>query len=334
MADTLLDVKRLPPRSVNILTNDRSDGDHTFVIHGPNFEQQYTFPDSPAIDIIRDDLLKICSEVDAKGKPVKYLFSDNDNSGNQDKLVADLMKLAPTGYALYFDLIALPANATLERSLRDLLAKPGTIQISVSAANTTSFPGLASTTSRSSAARRTRCARRSCRGSPPRPRPTSCAPSPASVAAVLTRPIPTSSARWDFGASDTTSKPCRRRAGIRLRQSTPGCPDLRDGCPPGASRKDALRRDRGGLRRDQGGSGDQGRLLRCQGGHRSGAVEHQAAPDLFLLSRWPHEKNAVARGRKERSDRWNRFPRMGRAVAGDPPSRDHQWLPHGGSQRR
>ena len=37
-------------------------------------------------------------------------------------------------------------------------------------------------------------------------------------------PIPTSSARWDFGASDTTSKPCRRTAGIRLRQSTPRVP--------------------------------------------------------------------------------------------------------------
>ena len=55
-------------------TNQRSNGDHTFVIHGPDFRQQYTFPDSPAIKIIREDTLKICSRVDAKGNPIAYPF--------------------------------------------------------------------------------------------------------------------------------------------------------------------------------------------------------------------------------------------------------------------
>jgi hypothetical protein len=46
MADTLLGVEELPPRTVNVLMNEGTDGTHTFVIHDPNFDQHYSFPDS------------------------------------------------------------------------------------------------------------------------------------------------------------------------------------------------------------------------------------------------------------------------------------------------
>jgi hypothetical protein len=140
IADTFLGIEVLPPRTVSFLTNERTDGTHTFVIHGPDFEQQYSFPDSKAIKIVRQKLLEICSELDPQGRPVRYRFSDADNSGDRNKLVADLKALAPVGYTLYFDLIAHPANKDLETRLRSALNKPGAIQISVTSADKNVFP--------------------------------------------------------------------------------------------------------------------------------------------------------------------------------------------------
>lgn len=140
MADTMLNVGQLPARSVNFLTNEKSDGDHTFVVHGPDFEKQYSLPDSPAIKTIRQSLQKICSKLDRDGKPVAYLFSDSDNSGNESKLVSDMMALAPTGYTLYFELISRPGNEAIEKTLHALLAQPRAIQVSITASDKNVFP--------------------------------------------------------------------------------------------------------------------------------------------------------------------------------------------------
>jgi hypothetical protein len=140
MADSLLGVEHLPRRTLNILTNERVDGQHTFVVRGPDFEQQYSFPGSPGIKIIRQKLLEICSELDSQGKPVKYKYSNDDNSGSKNKLEGDLKVLAPIGYILYVDLIINPINKDLEERLRSALSRPSLIQISVTSTERGIFP--------------------------------------------------------------------------------------------------------------------------------------------------------------------------------------------------
>jgi hypothetical protein len=140
MADTLLGIELLPPRTINLLTNDNGDGTHKIVIHGPGIKLEYTVTGSRAITDARKTLLAICADVDKEGRPTKYHYSDDDNSGDEHKLIADLKELADLGRTLYGDLITDPANWAAEDPLEQALKQPGEIQISVTHAARIIYP--------------------------------------------------------------------------------------------------------------------------------------------------------------------------------------------------
>jgi hypothetical protein len=131
MADTMLNVDDLRPRTLNLLTNDARDGTHRIAIRGTDIKLQYTLTGSAAITDARKALLNVCAVLDKDGKPKGYRYSDADNSGDEAKLKVDLKVLAPLGAKLYSDLIMEPANWEQQDPLEERLKQPGEIQVSI-----------------------------------------------------------------------------------------------------------------------------------------------------------------------------------------------------------
>ncbi|HWW85896.1 MAG TPA: hypothetical protein VNZ26_20000, partial [Vicinamibacterales bacterium] len=143
MSDTLLGIEQLPPRTMNFLTNDNGDGTHKIAIRGTGIKLQYTLTSSTAISDVRKTLLSICADVDKDGKltrPTRYHYSDDDNSGDESKLVGDLKELAAVGEKLYTDLITEPANWDEQDPLELALKQPGEIQISITRSARNVYP--------------------------------------------------------------------------------------------------------------------------------------------------------------------------------------------------
>ena len=140
MADTMLGVADLRPRTLNLLTNDGGDGTHRIAIRGTDIKLQYTLTGSTAITGVRAALLNICATLGKDGKPNGYRYSNVDNSGDEAKLKADLKVLAPLGARLYCDLIMDPANWEEQDPLEEELKKPGEIQVSITSSARNVYP--------------------------------------------------------------------------------------------------------------------------------------------------------------------------------------------------
>ena len=143
MADTVIGVEELPPRTLNLLTNDSTDGTHKIAIRGTDIKLQYTLTGSTAITNVRKALFTICADVDAKGIPTKYHYSDDDNSGGEAKLVTDLMALAAVGSQLYTDLITRQTDLDQQDALEAKLKQPGEIQVAITSSARNVYPWAA-----------------------------------------------------------------------------------------------------------------------------------------------------------------------------------------------
>jgi len=92
---TFQHLESLPGRTVNVLTNDSSDGTHTFAVHGTDLKEHFDLTEgemSTAIGTARTRYLETCSEL-KDGKPVKYRFGD-DHRGDEKRFLDDLKRLA------------------------------------------------------------------------------------------------------------------------------------------------------------------------------------------------------------------------------------------------
>lgn len=141
LSGTLLNLRRLPPRTLNILTNHDGNGVPAFTIVGS------TFKDAPKLDPMklsnaleqaRRELLTVGFKLDKEGKPAEYLF-DAENRGGRDKLKKDLIKLATIGRKLFGSLVSGKTQAYKDR-LRQELGRRATIQVSRSASAGYVFP--------------------------------------------------------------------------------------------------------------------------------------------------------------------------------------------------
>ena len=118
----------LPDRTLNILVNENPEGTHTFAVLGENVKKQFSIDRSDAEKLARQQLLAICSRPDKDGNP-EYLYRDDDNSGDESKLVSDLKELAFLGWNLYCRFSMEPLDEDFESKLEDTLKGPSSIQI-------------------------------------------------------------------------------------------------------------------------------------------------------------------------------------------------------------
>jgi subtilisin family serine protease len=140
MADTLLGLDDIPPRTLNLLTSDRTDGTHKIAIRGTDLKLEYTVTGSSAVADVRKTLLAICAEVDGQGRPTRYRYSEKDNSGGEVKFITDLKALAALGDRLYSDLIMDPANWDEQGPLEQQLKHRSEIQISITKSARNVYP--------------------------------------------------------------------------------------------------------------------------------------------------------------------------------------------------
>jgi CHAT domain-containing protein len=118
----------LPERTVNILLNENPEGTHTFAVFGANFKKQFSIDQGNEAKLARQKLLDICSTRDNRGN-LEYLYRDDDNSGDEAKLIRDLKELAYWGYKLYCHFAVDSTDADFEAKLAATLQQPATIQI-------------------------------------------------------------------------------------------------------------------------------------------------------------------------------------------------------------
>jgi hypothetical protein len=118
----------LPERTLNILLNENLDGTHTFAVLGANVKKQFSIDQGNEAKLARQKLLDICSTRDKKGN-LRYLYSDDNNSGDEAKLIRDLKELAYWGWKLYCHFAMEPLDDDFETKLEATLQGPSTIQI-------------------------------------------------------------------------------------------------------------------------------------------------------------------------------------------------------------
>jgi hypothetical protein len=128
LADRLQAREDLPKRALNVLVNQTPEGTHTFAILGENIKKQFSIFGGDEVKLARQALLSICSTTDKRGN-LEYSYRDDDNSGDEAKLVADLKRLAYWGWKLYCRLIMEPPNDEFESRLETVLKQPSNIQV-------------------------------------------------------------------------------------------------------------------------------------------------------------------------------------------------------------
>jgi ATP-dependent helicase YprA (DUF1998 family) len=131
LCGTLKEIEMYPPRTLSILTNESTDGTHTFAVVGTDIREDFTFTEgelSESLKACRTSLLETCLELDKNGKPIRYRYDDKTNNGTQDQLTADLVKLASAGWDLYVNFVTHKSQA-FEQRLRSALSEKSTIQI-------------------------------------------------------------------------------------------------------------------------------------------------------------------------------------------------------------
>jgi hypothetical protein len=131
LCGTLDHVEMYPERTLNILTNESSDHTHTFSVFGTDLRENFTFTEGEMTVALKDarlTLLKICSKLNAEGKPVSYLYDENNNSGTPDQFIANIQELASVGSDLYVNFIT-QKKRSFRDQLRLAIAKASSIQI-------------------------------------------------------------------------------------------------------------------------------------------------------------------------------------------------------------
>ncbi|MEP7344706.1 MAG: CHAT domain-containing protein, partial [Gemmatimonadaceae bacterium] len=131
LSGTLQDIERFAPRTVNVLTNEKPDGSHTFAVLGTKLRRQIN--KSP-VEIasagrqLRDRLLRVAAVVDAAGQPQSYRFDDN-NRGTEARFVDAMKELSRVGWKLCTSLIVEQGDPELLDELRAALGHSAVIQI-------------------------------------------------------------------------------------------------------------------------------------------------------------------------------------------------------------
>lgn len=140
LTDTLADPERLPPRTVNFLTNEGDDGTHTFVAVGTPFRRQFDFSDTDMKATVGEARQALfAAAADSTTKPPKYRFDDK-NSATINQLEQDVARLAELGWSLYTKIVV-GEDRDFERDLQGALGKGGaTIQISATRSAQYVFP--------------------------------------------------------------------------------------------------------------------------------------------------------------------------------------------------
>lgn len=140
LAASIIHPERLPPRTLNILTNDRGDGTHTFAVVGTNLKKQLDFDGGElktAVDEARKQMQQTCSDLDKEGRPVRYKF-DRENRGREEQLVQGLRDLAAAGSVLYETI--LDRDSEFETRFSDLLRRPARVQVAATKSAKYVFP--------------------------------------------------------------------------------------------------------------------------------------------------------------------------------------------------
>jgi hypothetical protein len=141
LSQSLTDIHRFKERTLNLLTNENDNGTHTFNVYGSGIKTQFFLTEGEmrsAINNARQELQKICSTFNKKGKIKKYRFP-RDNKGNEKEFIEDIKNLAFVGHILFHNIIT-QKDETFKSSLRQALAQPAAIQISVTKSAKYVFP--------------------------------------------------------------------------------------------------------------------------------------------------------------------------------------------------
>jgi hypothetical protein len=133
---SLADISFLPPRTLNILTNQNTDGTHRLLIHGvPDREFHFQLTEGQmrkAIDDTRQGLRNVHFRVYGGqwgSKPQEENLLDENNAKPVDKFIEDIRQLAPVGFRLWSVLFTNQPAWGKELRLK-LLAHSATIQVS------------------------------------------------------------------------------------------------------------------------------------------------------------------------------------------------------------
>jgi hypothetical protein len=132
LSGTMKNIETYSTRAVNILTNESTDGTHTFSVFGTGIRENFTFdPGSmkKALENTRNRLLDVCAKLDKNGKPSVYRYDAKTNAGTQEQFVSDICRLADIGSDLYLN-FAVKRDLAFEEKLRSVLSKKSVIQIS------------------------------------------------------------------------------------------------------------------------------------------------------------------------------------------------------------
>jgi hypothetical protein len=123
--------ERYPARTLNILTNESSDGTHTFSVLGTKIFENFVFTElemEASLKEARQTLLEICAKLDKNGDPQSYLYDSKTNAGSSAQIVSDLKKLAAVGSGLYVNFVT-RKDQEFEEKLEEALATHASIQI-------------------------------------------------------------------------------------------------------------------------------------------------------------------------------------------------------------
>jgi hypothetical protein len=131
LSDSLTNVNRLPPRTLNIAMNDRGNGTHSFFIAGSGLKRQFDFGEGEINSVVkkaRNMLQSICSVNDSRGE-MQYRYN-SDNKGNEKGFIKDVKRLAEVGSILYAEIITKQDRTFQDQLYQTLGQSEAIIQIS------------------------------------------------------------------------------------------------------------------------------------------------------------------------------------------------------------
>jgi hypothetical protein len=120
-----------PARAVNFLTNESTDGTHTFQIVGTNICESFVFGEGEMSTSLRNNrtaLLKVCATLNQAGEPIGYRYDKVTNRGTREQFVRDVKSLAAAGRNLYADFV-INKDPSFAEELQGCLSKRAHIQV-------------------------------------------------------------------------------------------------------------------------------------------------------------------------------------------------------------